>query len=272
MATEERVKQMRQQGMTDPQIIQTLRQEGATPRDIEESLSTSNIKYAVDSNNEGFSNQNMPPIPENPEMEMSMASQGGGYQDNTMSMQESIPPIQEYYPEFQGGGQYPEYQAQQSLDVDVINEIVEQTIDEKIEGLKKQITSFTKFKEDAAMELGKIDERLTAMEESFNDLQMAILKKIGNFGADIENISKEMQESQYSFSKIINPLTDNIRELQRIADQLDRKASSPEPLQPISSTPTQIRAKTESRPTPKEVKEERKITKKSKQSFEEFLR
>ena len=57
------------------------------------------------------------------------------------------------------------------------------------------------------------------LEDIFTQLQISILKKIGEYGSDIKNISNEMVKTQESFSKILNPLTDNIRELKRISDE-----------------------------------------------------
>ncbi|MDP2946626.1 MAG: hypothetical protein Q8N88_00790, partial [Nanoarchaeota archaeon] len=72
------------------------------------------------------------------------------------------------------------------------------------------------FKDSLSLEVEKINERITRIENVFNELQVAILKKIGEYGENIQNIEKEMNMTQNSFSKILNPLTDNIREMQKI--------------------------------------------------------
>ena len=43
------------------------------------------------------------------------------------------------------------------------------------------------------------------------NLQSAILKKIGDYGGAVQNISKDLQATQESFSKLINPLIDQKR-------------------------------------------------------------
>ena len=41
---------------------------------------------------------------------------------------------------------------------------------------------------------------------------MAIIRKIGDYGEDIENLSKEIRATQDSFGKIINPLAEKAKE------------------------------------------------------------
>ena len=49
-----------------------------------------------------------------------------------------------------------------------------------------------------------------------NELQSAILKKIGNYGDAIADISNELQATQESFSKLVNPLLDEKRKTKSI--------------------------------------------------------
>ena len=131
-----------------------------------------------------------------------------------------------YDPSGQGAYNYPEYQPQQIIDVETINDIAEQLIEEKTKELKKQISTFTKFKEEINLESERINKRLQNMEDSFNSLQIAILGKIGDQGQNIKDIAKEMHSTQESFSKILDPLTDNIRELQKITNPSESKTKS----------------------------------------------
>ena len=231
MATLERVMQMKEEGISNPNIIQTLRQEGISPKEIDEALSQSEIKYAVNGSEEGK-------MPEGEQMEQDMQQEnnenysGEGY--SRSSFQESsegdtgvIDPgveqqpgmAQEYYPEYnapQSG--YQEYQAQQPVDIETINEMVEQAIEEKTDTLKKQVSSFTKFKEDTGIELEKLSARLKKIEDTIDELQISILRRVGEYGKNVESIAKEMHATQDTFSKIIDPLTDNIRELRELTE------------------------------------------------------
>ena len=123
-------------------------------------------------------------------------------------------PDQEYTEGYQEG--YPEYQYGGAPDIETINDIAEQIVEEKNVELQNQISKFSKFRKEIALEVERMSERLRKVESAFNDLQMAIITKIGDYGRDIKNISKEMKSSQDSFSKVIDPLTENIKELRRL--------------------------------------------------------
>jgi len=286
MATLERVMQMKEQGVPETQIIRDLKDQGITPREINEALSQSKIKSEVNSRppiarptdaritqtapreidptqmqqsimpteeREGISPSQIPGINTSQQMNPPMPPQ-------TFEPEQQIPsqqyqetfeaPQEQYLPEqYPQENYYPEYQSPQAADIETINDIAEQIVEEKNAKLKKQISSFTRFKEEISSEIKKINQRLERMENVFNELQVAILGKIGGYGEDIKNIAKEMHATQDSFSKIIDPLTDNMRELQEISES---PKSEPEKKQSNSN--------------------KRKRTKSSRDGFESYLR
>jgi len=284
MAVVEKIMQMRGQGMTEPQIARSLREEGLSPKEINESLSQSQIKSALNTNPEDYSSATSPQMqtPQVSQMQPSIMPQNSPtpqafqqtMQPTTLQQQpppepnqplqeapteplpypdqqpspETYPPEQPYpdqqpspetYPPEQPYDYYPEYQ---SADVETIGDIAGQMIEEKTQDLKKKVSALIKFKEDAGLELEKLNKKVEKIETEFNTLQTAILKKVGDYGEDIKNISKEMHTTQDSFSKMINPIVDNIR-----------KTESPEEEEGKTS-------------------KARKKTRKSKADFEHYLR
>ncbi|MFA5173948.1 MAG: hypothetical protein WC438_02080 [Candidatus Pacearchaeota archaeon] len=221
MAVLERVMQMKQQGQTESQIINNLQREGISPREINEALSQSQIKSMVGTEN--FQNQESQAM--NQQMQPSMSMQQD-YQDTNQipsQYQPATAPYAEQYSEAQGYGQ--EYQ-QYSYggDVETINEIAQQIVDEKTQNILKQTATFNKFKDSVVLEIDKINSRLEKIENTLAELQISIIRKVGEYGENIENISKEMQSTQDSFSKILNPLTDTIREFQKVTGKEDHKS------------------------------------------------
>ena len=280
MGTLETIMQLRNQGKTDSQITEDLKQQGLAPKEIDESLSQSKIKSALSDQDVMLQQPSQASQPIQPPqatselktgsapMQPSIMQQTPGTYPEVQQPAKPTQPIQELssfqpsttptqeppQPESYKNQdyQYPEYAPETSIET--INEIAEQILDEKTAQLKNQITSFTRFKEEIASEVLKLSERLSRIENTLNELQVAILRKIGDYGKDIKNIAKEMHSTQDSFSKILNPLTDNIREMQKIT------GTTPE------SQP--------SRPKPKTKSSKSKSGKKSKQkpSFEDYLR
>jgi len=244
MGTLEKVMQMRQMGQNDSQIIDVLRREGVSPKEIQESLSQSKIKSALSQEKmqppqdyqetqpqerrqdyqqmQPSMMQAQEPQPFEvsqqfaPAMEEPMQQIPSSFQPSTMPSSQATESYQEHYPEYTPGS-----------DIETVNEIADQIVEEKTAQMKKQMDSFTKFREEIAFDVEKINERLLKVENTLNELQMAIIGKIGEYGRDIQNISKEIHATQDSFSKILNPLTDNIRQMQKIND--NENASRPRP-------------------------------------------
>jgi len=254
MAALERVMQMRNQGLSESQIINTLRQEGVSPKEVYDAITQSQIKSEL---------SQAPPIEyETQEMTQSMAQPEQqpylpeeNYADPSQAQveqQEYIEPVpapqQQYYQEYQPVQQQP-------TDIETINEIAEQIVDEKNIELKKQISEIKNFKEEAKTEIERLTKKIEKLENNYNELQIAIIRRIGEYGENIKNIATEMHETQDSFSKMINPLTDNLRELQKITG-LPSPSQQQAPPQPI----------------PQEAQGEVRKTKKSQPGFEEYLR
>ena len=149
--------------------------------------------------------------------------QPSGYPAEDLKSQ--LQPTQEFsqYPEYSQYSDYPEYQPSQTTDVETINDIASQIVDEKIKNFKKELAASTKETEEKIKE---ISNRLNKVETILEELQLAIIRKIGTYGEDIKNISKEMKATQDSFSKIIDPLTDNIELKKRMGHDTHHKKST----------------------------------------------
>lgn len=250
MAVLEKVTQLKEQGATEPQIIESLKQEGISPKEINEALSQSKIKSMINTRQgeipqpeepqEMFQIPEMQPqnTPMQPNMVPTNYSQEEYNQQPLFQQQfQRQPPMQQQFQQLETYKQpqeqyapqeyYEEYAPQQPSSIETINDIAEQIVEEKNIELKKQISSFTEFKDTLSLEVERINEKITRMENVFNELQIAILKKIGEYGEGIQNINKEMHMTQDSFSKILDPLTDNIREMQRITGSNTTKKPTP---------------------------------------------
>ena len=206
MATLDKVMQMQSQGMSDTDILSQLKKEGVSPKEINDSLNQAKIKTAVtqeDSQNPGMQQSIM-----QSEFEAPQAAEN----------QEQIeqPAQQYYYPE--SPQPYPQdyYPPQQNLDTDTITEIAEQIVNDKFSGFEKKTGDLVSFKNDTLDSLKDLDERLKRIENSIEKLQQAIIGKIGEFGQSQEAIHKDLENLHNTTSKLMNPLIDNYKELQKI--------------------------------------------------------
>ncbi len=125
-----------------------------------------------------------------------------------------------YYPEYSGGGGG-------TADIETINDISSQLIDEKTKHFKKEFSEFTGFKKDSQNKLEELDQRLTKIEDHIEELKMAIIRKIGDYGDDINKLANEMQATRDSFGKIINPLTENAKMAKAVKEAQPKTESKP---------------------------------------------
>jgi len=249
----ERISQMQKQGLTNEEIIKRLQEEGASPKDINEAIDQSQVKSAVSEQppqSAGMQPSVMtapieaapaapnapPPAPEQPmtmpaPQPMQPATQPieprQPIEPQMPAEQMMMPapgqmPPSEQQPMFQEqeaaygypAQEYPAYET--ASDTEMITEIAEQIVNEKSQKTEKQILEMIRFKTETQGKINNIDDRLKRIEMLIDRLQTSILGKIGEYGRNISDLKSEMETTQESFSKILNPLTENIEELRKI--------------------------------------------------------
>ena len=234
MALLDRVAQMQEQGLTDYDIANSLKQEGFSPKEVNDAINQSKIKTAV-SQEPDYQNGLMQSM--QTEMQPSIMPSTKEIQEAQMQYQEpQYQETQEYYPQ-----QAQEYY-QPQIGTDTITEISEQVVEEKLAGIKKNIGNIAEFKTIVESRIIDLNERLLKIENTIDKLQSAIIGKIGNYGQSIQDINTEMRAMQESFGKVINPIVDRARE------------------------------KTHKQEERQEEKQEKQTGKKSRAKFEDYLR
>lgn len=245
MGALEEVIKMQQQGKSENEIFDSLRQKGFSAKDVYDSIAQTKIKNAVEQPTpEPMTEEPLqmirPDIPQGPTtqeyqgMQQSIfrpmegspeASQEVTYQSNQIqeapspsqySSQEAYPSAQEY-PEYadtpQSYGEYPSYQPYQqaSLSSDTVTEISEQVVTERLSEIRKQLEKIIDFRTTIDAKIEYLDERLKRIEKIIDNLQSSILQKVGTYVTNIDDIKKELIETQKSFKSILPQTKHNIQ-------------------------------------------------------------
>ena len=215
MGTIDEIKSMQAQGRSEGEIRNVLKQRGLSEREIENVVNQAKIKEAVA---QGYSTkQNVPQpsgMPEIPsatkESDYPQDYSAQNYGDMQPSMMGQPQQVQEYgggaYEAEDSGGQqygYDQYQPyQEAMSSDMIREISEQVVSERLSVLQDKLEAALHFKSVAEARIASIDERLKRIEEIIDRLQLSLLQKVGDYVNDVRDIKHELIETQKSFKKL----------------------------------------------------------------------
>jgi hypothetical protein len=224
MSLLEDVRKMKIEGRNEQQIVDILKQGGVPLSDIENTLSQLRIKEAISAGSEKKQGNNFEGEGEygigDRQMTEEYGQQGEGYEGMEPSMtadamqQEYQQEGQDYQQQGQGYqqqgypadyGMYPEYQSYGGVtSPDVVTEIAEQVVTEKLSKIREGVEQTLDFRAAAEAKLENLSDRLKRIEAIIDRLQLSILQKIGEYAGNVSDLKKEIIETQKSF-KVLEP-------------------------------------------------------------------
>ena len=197
MGVLEQIRQMKNQGMADSEIAESLIEQGITPREINDALNQSQIKSAVAGEYpepEDLSGEEYIPSPQ--------------YQQSTQEVPQNYYPQEQNYPQ-QGYENYgPDY-SQSYSSTDSMMDVAEQVFEEKTKKIQKQLDSLEQFKNLATVQMQNISERLKRIEDVSDKLQIAVIEKVGGYGKELSSLKKEVAMVEDSFTKLAKQKIEN---------------------------------------------------------------
>lgn len=207
MGVLEEVQSMQQSGSDEQTIISKLQQQGISYRDISDALAQSKIKAAVDGQ------YNNTPYESN--QASTFEGQNPGLQPSIMNGPQNPPEGQEYFPAYdqnapqQTQGNYDYSQGadynytSSAVSSDTITEISEQIVSEKLSDVRKKMERIISAKTELDAKTEAIEERLKRIEKIIDTLQTSVLRKVGDYVTNIEDIKKELVETQKTIGKVL---------------------------------------------------------------------
>lgn len=218
MTTLDMVMEMQKNGMTDTEISRTLMQQGVSPQEINDAINQAKIKSALDGSPQINAMQEQ-------QMEYPQPQQNYPQYPEPQSQQQQYPQQEQYYPQQYPAEQYQEqpqqyaddqYYAQQGImSTETITQIAEQVVKEAFKDYNKKTGDVATFKSITEDKVKDIEDRIRRIENIIDKLQQSIIQKIGEFGENSSTIKKDIENLHEITSKLMNPLIDNYRELQK---------------------------------------------------------
>ena len=112
---------------------------------------------------------------------------------------------------------------QPQLSTDYIQKIAEEVVEEKWDDLMNKIGDIRLWKDKMDGEITSIKQEIMRTQNHFANLQKAVLGKVSEYNENILNIDTEMKALEKVFEKILQPMTENIKELSRITEKMKTK-------------------------------------------------
>ncbi len=178
----DKVLSMRQQGMTNNQIIQNLQRLGYDSDQIFNAINQADIKWGV----------------------------ANTVQPVEMGTEQAMPfplgPPPQIRPEAE----------EQGVDRERIEEVAEAIIDEKWDELVKNINKIIEWKNKSESKISSLEQQFKDLKNDFDKLHQAVIGKIGEYDQNILNVGTEIKVMEKVFQKVLPTLTENVNELSRI--------------------------------------------------------
>jgi hypothetical protein len=199
--------QMRQQGLSNNQIIQNLQREGYSNTQVFDAMNQADTKMAVEGIQTGFlqqsPEQNMPGMSNQelftqPPHEVSQSSQSN------------------FSPQFTQQSPFNDSQVK-------TEELVEAIIEEKWAELVRDVNKIVDWKNKVEARISEMEIKLDNLKDSFSDLNRAIISKVNDYDKHILEIGSDIKAMEKVFSKVLPAFTENVNELSRITGKLKGK-------------------------------------------------
>ena len=107
--------------------------------------------------------------------------------------------------------------------IDEIEELVESVVEEKWRSFMESFGDIALWKERTRVDLASVKQELIRLQSRFENLQKAVLGRIQSYDHNITEVGSEIRALEQVLSRILSPLTANIKELGRITEQLKKK-------------------------------------------------
>ncbi len=201
--------QMKQQGLSNNQIIQNLQRSGYTNTQIFDAMNQADAKMAVEGAQPGPAQQASVQQPE-PQPSPQMFTQPPSDIPSSTFANPTPSSTMELSP-----STYTDSQVK-------TEELVEAIIEEKWSELIKDVNKIVEWKNKMENKISELEVQLETLKDSFSDLNKAVVGKVNEYDKHILEVGSDIKAMEKVFSKVLPTFTENVNELSRIAKKNER--------------------------------------------------
>lgn len=114
-------------------------------------------------------------------------------------------------------------QSSGNVDVERIHEIVESVVNERWEELMAKTGNLPSWKEKINMNVIAIKQEIVRLNDRMENLQNSVLGRVKDYDSGMRDVQSEMKALEKVFERILEPLTSNIKELDRLTKEMKER-------------------------------------------------
>lgn len=224
---------MQRRGMSNQEISNELGRKNFNQSQISDALSHASIKNEINRSDYPMYNPSRPPIPKSglsqternlpPELLNAPSPSDSDTQFENSNMMPTTaqftPQMQQPSASFQSFSSEPPSRASYEM----VEEIVEAIVKEKWEDMIKNVGDIRIWKERMQVDTNSIKQEILRLEERFENMQKSIMGRLSDYDSGVREVGTDMKALEQVLQKILGPLSRNIKELEKIVEELKRK-------------------------------------------------
>jgi len=209
----QRVLDLKDKGLEDKEIMSQLQRERMNNGDISNAFDQASLKNEI---NQGY----------NKPLSLDEVPSPSDYQEETepidlgMSMPTSPSRVQTPIQTMHSTTFAPEPAGRASYEM--VEQIAESVIAEKWEDMVKNIGDLRLWKERVETDLAGVKQEILRVQSRFENLQKAVLGKVGEYSQGITDLNAEIKAMEKVFERILGPLTKSVKDLEKVTEKIKR--------------------------------------------------
>src|SRR3989344_1968726 len=198
---QQRMISLKKQGRQNPEILEYLKKEGYSSQEIYDTMSSQQ---------------------KNPDSELTPPTPSQEMGSEEFNQSEEISETGEE-PQFVSSQKFP---APKNItgrqQIEDIEEIAESIINEKMDEMNINMGEMTIWKERVSTEIDAIKQEILRIRNNSENLQNAVIGRVEDYRKNLGDMSVEIKALNKIMEKILEPLSENVKELSRITERLKK--------------------------------------------------
>ena len=98
--------------------------------------------------------------------------------------------------------------------------VVEQIVEEKWKEMVRNVGDINLFKARISDDIESVKQEVLRTQKRLEDIQVAVLGRVKDYNESVLNMGNDMKALEQVMSKIIEPLTQNVKDLNKLTEEL----------------------------------------------------